>query len=255
MNTFPLSDNLQYKTSPSEHNLPSRLDEMSQDSPLLAMAPELRNWIYRLVLVSDAAIDVSSESPATPPGLLGTCRQIREEATSIYYHENAFTAMTVTHAHAGYKRMISWFGKIDRARCAMMAVFRLNLDITQDVQAIGSEFMTDQAKNTFQRLARAMVHRLVVIGVPPNAIHFEAARKIVTLGDAIKATWCEAGERDVEERVAANGLLGGDDGGSGNSAQRVMERLSEGSCRRRRKTRKGVTKGRVDRVKEEYLKV
>lgn len=203
---FLFHDNLQHKTSPSTHSLPCLFERMSQDSPLLALAPELRNKIYRLVLVSDAAIDIGSESSPTPPRLLGTCRQIRHEATSIYYHENTFAATDSTSCGDNYTRAVSWFCKIGSTRCAMMADMRLHLEIEQDFEKYGPEWLEDGTRSMLREAARASVHLLDAAGLPLSAIHFEAPSEIVTLSDAIRATWAEAGERDVQERVAANGL-------------------------------------------------
>lgn len=56
---------------------------------LLDLPPELRNLIYRSVLVQNRDIDVRSQGFDVPP-LLSTCKKIRKEARSIFYYENTF---------------------------------------------------------------------------------------------------------------------------------------------------------------------
>jgi len=68
-----------------------------QQSPILKLPPELRNAIYRCVLISDTPIDVSERNEnLTPCYLLATCRQIRAEASKMYYSENTFS-VSVNH--------------------------------------------------------------------------------------------------------------------------------------------------------------
>jgi len=63
------------------------------DSRLLSLPPELRTQIYRDVLLQSDPISLAISEPAhesnAQPGLLLTCHQIRNEAISIYYGENA----------------------------------------------------------------------------------------------------------------------------------------------------------------------
>ena len=58
-------------------------------STLLGLPGELRNHIYTYVLVDEDRI-IIDRSRFVQPGLLRSCRQIREEARSIYYLNNAF---------------------------------------------------------------------------------------------------------------------------------------------------------------------
>ena len=67
-------------------------DENARNSPLLSLPGEIRNKIYRLVLVSDPdwAITIKPAHMRRQRSLLKTCYQIREEASQIYYGENIF---------------------------------------------------------------------------------------------------------------------------------------------------------------------
>lgn len=59
-------------------------------SPLLKLPGELRNRIYRALLVSDSHILTNTSGIPEPPLLLAS-QQIRNEAITIYYNENKFT--------------------------------------------------------------------------------------------------------------------------------------------------------------------
>lgn len=56
---------------------------------LLDISGELRNRIYREVLVLPESVHVASTG-YEHPALLHTCKQVRQEATSIFFQENVF---------------------------------------------------------------------------------------------------------------------------------------------------------------------
>lgn len=64
------------------------------DSGLLSLPAELRNRIYRLVLLRHRTIRVTKSGFNQGSGILATCKQIRYEALKIYYYENAFSVST-----------------------------------------------------------------------------------------------------------------------------------------------------------------
>ncbi|KAI6818822.1 hypothetical protein KC340_g14061 [Hortaea werneckii] len=64
---------------------------------LLTIPGELRNIIYRLVLLSEDRIKIDKRHRKMPP-LLRTCQQIYAEARSIHFGENSFQ-VTVRHLH------------------------------------------------------------------------------------------------------------------------------------------------------------
>ncbi|KAK3626925.1 hypothetical protein LTR56_019552 [Elasticomyces elasticus] len=61
----------------------------SSGSRLLDMPPELRSHIYRMAIIHNQPIVVSTQGYNIPP-LLSVCKQIRHEAESIFYYENTF---------------------------------------------------------------------------------------------------------------------------------------------------------------------
>jgi hypothetical protein len=67
----------------------------AQNSLLLSMLPgEIRNEIYRLVLLSSDVIVIESSTVRGQRSLFQTCHQIRKEALKIYYCENTFSVGT-----------------------------------------------------------------------------------------------------------------------------------------------------------------
>lgn len=64
--------------------------KMAGNPPLLKLPPELRNRIYRYAIVQDEPIDVAETTKKKEPALLATCKEIREQALKMFYHENTF---------------------------------------------------------------------------------------------------------------------------------------------------------------------
>ena len=61
---------------------------------LILLPPEIRNEIWRAVLVETDAIEIPSTGPRpTPPALLQTCRRVREEGIWIYLRDNTFSML------------------------------------------------------------------------------------------------------------------------------------------------------------------
>lgn len=58
-------------------------------SPLLQLPAELRNIVYRYSLIKTGEIRIQLRD-LIPPSILCVCRQIRHEASSIFFSENTF---------------------------------------------------------------------------------------------------------------------------------------------------------------------
>ena len=63
----------------------------AQQSRLLTLPAELRNTIYRFVLINEDFVPVSQEVISHLTPLLQTCQQTKAEASGIFYAENTFT--------------------------------------------------------------------------------------------------------------------------------------------------------------------
>jgi hypothetical protein len=75
----------------------AQLTHSVEHSPLFRLSPELRNSIYRLVLVRDiwdhnidCVVVVDKTNGIPEPALLASNKTIRSEASGIFYHENYF---------------------------------------------------------------------------------------------------------------------------------------------------------------------
>ncbi|KAK4549861.1 hypothetical protein LTR36_005162 [Oleoguttula mirabilis] len=70
----------------------------SERCALLSLPPELRNRIYRFVLVESDDIHVAATGPLpVEPGFLRTCSQVRNESSAIYYKKNKFNFVVKNH--------------------------------------------------------------------------------------------------------------------------------------------------------------
>ena len=75
-----------------ESIVPSSQTANTHNCLLLSKLPgEIRNSIYRLVLVSSNTIIIKASTIRRQRSVLQTCHQVREEASKIYYGENTFT--------------------------------------------------------------------------------------------------------------------------------------------------------------------
>ena len=63
--------------------------KMAEKSALLALPGEIRNRIYRLVLVGQEPVDVYDQG-VPEPGVLFIRKQIRNEGVRLFYTENQF---------------------------------------------------------------------------------------------------------------------------------------------------------------------
>lgn len=82
------------------------------DSPLSSLPPELRNQIYRDVLVQDRPIKIDDEFYTPRMRVLGhhgslallkTCRQVFSEASAVFYPLNTFVSLAYRYETANYK--------------------------------------------------------------------------------------------------------------------------------------------------------
>ncbi|KAK3617491.1 hypothetical protein LTR56_025254 [Elasticomyces elasticus] len=84
----------------------------------LGLPPEMRNAIYRYVLVKPDPLEVSPGRPyAYKPAFLSTCRQIRAEADGIFMNENTFTTDPGFH---GYGITIPYWHWLNKSGGPMM---------------------------------------------------------------------------------------------------------------------------------------
>ncbi|EME82939.1 uncharacterized protein MYCFIDRAFT_80518 [Pseudocercospora fijiensis CIRAD86] len=105
---------------------------------LLDLAPELRNRIYRYVLCGDGKLFVTKDT--REPGLLSACRQIRQEARSIWLLENEFRFWV---QNLDFSIMAAFFTRdmqrlllTHRARCGQQFRFSIGMSALYDWQKL-----------------------------------------------------------------------------------------------------------------------
>ena len=74
----------------SEGNTAPVAEDANECRLLHKLPAEMRNRIYREVLVDPECVFIEDAEDFQEPPLLQTCRQIRQEAITIYYRENYF---------------------------------------------------------------------------------------------------------------------------------------------------------------------
>jgi len=116
------------------------------DNPLMRLPGELRNEIYRLVLVSNNQLLVTKSSIPTQPPLTMVSRQIRKEAIAIFYRENKFGVEVVNNdgRHEGV-----WLVKIGWENMKLLDFSRIHEDY---YVFLFSQNSTDPWKNLLQWL-------------------------------------------------------------------------------------------------------
>lgn len=135
----------------------------NQNSPFLALPPELRNRIYFATLATgDVKIAVVGyhERKQAPPPLLQTCPQIRNEALQIYCASNTFHIQTMDY---DTKAAIAWVQTLDPR--AAVHIIDLRFDLTSDVFMELPSFLEHHQKG-WEALGRALERA----GVPLDSV-------------------------------------------------------------------------------------
>ena len=119
---------------------------------LLGLPAELRNRIYTLALVNDETFDITERHRTNvdrvEPGLLATCRQVRDEALSIFYGGNTFAG-----AHGDSKLVHAFLKHLPPAKLQLLKQVRRTII---DSRALwGGPEWPDDAKQLIRRCARA----------------------------------------------------------------------------------------------------
>jgi hypothetical protein len=111
----------------SSENISGLQVEDEQPCYLLEIHPEIRNEIYRLVLVSKDPIEVAAtDTPPMDPPLLRTCSQIRTEARGIFYKENKVNFAVLDY---DIRKIVDWLDR-STARHDLFANAQLALSVS-----------------------------------------------------------------------------------------------------------------------------
>ncbi|KAH9842189.1 hypothetical protein Tdes44962_MAKER01567 [Teratosphaeria destructans] len=155
-------------------------------SPLLALAPELRNEISELAVVEPDGITIPASGKVKLPALLAVCREVRQEAEGVYFGMNTFKSVV------GFKdfSVINWFANLtERQRrltkkisikfSASVELKKLHCELVKALQDPDATRFT-AAKFKYSELqmkeiteANIWAWGVRAIGVKVDAIHFE----------------------------------------------------------------------------------
>ncbi|KAK4544354.1 hypothetical protein LTR36_004245 [Oleoguttula mirabilis] len=156
---------------------------------LLTLPPELRNQIYRYVLVRDHLISlpcsVARRPAAIEPPLLAVNRHIRTEAESIFYGENTFEASDTAEAER-------WLSGLDDDRLKAVASIRA-FHMSAAVAAANDreEKWREALRETVKRIARVSGRGLL-----------SKSALLIPLPVRFKIVWMTEEDLDGYERIA-----------------------------------------------------
>lgn len=146
-------ENTQATMAHPAHTERSNTAAVIQSSPLLDLAAELRNYIWRLALTTDGQVKIDKTTFLQHKALLDTCRQIRNEALQIFYAENEFLITAESFVVAGSSKWLSTIGDF------RSVITRIQIDIplsTASIARFGWEALKNQG--SFPDLSHRDVH-------------------------------------------------------------------------------------------------
>lgn len=172
-----------------------------ESSPLLTLPPELRNSIYRMVIVFPQSIRFGTSEGK--PALLATCKQIHNESVQIFWAENTFEA---TYLDTDRCHLLQRLNSLGQAKCSSICKLQLSWMVTaaeteefrktsdrdQTVQELILDFARPQA--AYEGLARDFITLLLESGVRLQCLDFDccSVRKRVHVDSTIdrrKVLW------------------------------------------------------------------
>ncbi|KAK4611195.1 uncharacterized protein CLAFUR5_13878 [Fulvia fulva] len=125
----------QHEGSPFMHLTPRMSAPPPPPSRLLGVPGELRNRIYRYVLLQESPIIVT-DTGFDRPGLMSTCKAVRTETVKIYYEENKFTVDIINLSSETLVAFLRSIAHLNRASDTTRAPF--NLMVTPASRHIGA---------------------------------------------------------------------------------------------------------------------
>lgn len=139
---------------------------------LLDLPAELRNDIYRLAMVTDTRIELVDNSIRQKhTTLLQTCRQIRAEATAMFYAENRFKLTTTA---SNLPQILGWAESLPIARAQRFKSVLLEFNMCAESERYVQTYQdrTDQPGKDeeliekYMAIGRTIARALADAGVP-----------------------------------------------------------------------------------------
>ena len=165
---FP--DNIWSLQLPAHLPPPPISNNSMENSPLARLPPELREYIYELVLrdPSHLTVHLSSGRPKLsqpsafrhhPLALAQTCAQLRDESLSIFFRINTFALETdhITTHHPGYGLRTSWLNTLRQWLDAIGDDNRRQLrDVDFDIGKLALDIASDYNKEIIEIVCKSL---------------------------------------------------------------------------------------------------
>ena len=185
---------------------------MHEDSDLLGLPAELRNRIYRYALVGQAPVDVGAKKTLDEPALLAVCKQIRNEALAIYYHESRFhvcAPFTISYDSTKWLVSTAWLRALDTERLHLINDLLLSCEahiangdskMLPPVAATSLALCSDPQMEDIMRVEiREQIQSLLQIGLRLESIRSVA----VEVPETANKMWKQAYARSLDFVIKA----------------------------------------------------
>ena len=171
---------------PSDYAIPARPDVNAstitaaqmlnaQTSPFLYKMPaEIRNAIYRAALIGDGDITVTKEAIRTRSALLKVSAQVRQEAKTIFYTENAFTIDLDT---VGDNLGVEWLSMLGEEQTECLSNLKFTFQNTAMTEIIKDSLVNATSAGAWAD-ARDTSVRIINTAI---AVGFSIAKRILRL--------------------------------------------------------------------------
>lgn len=112
---------------------------MASQAHILRLPAELRNRIHELALVSDDPIEIDKPSVSYHTAWLDTCRQIRDEARSMFYTENCFLITCKPDDLDSIRAAAAWIDKFD-ASAKLIQRLEIRMAVDCHMEPVACEY-------------------------------------------------------------------------------------------------------------------
>lgn len=152
------------------------------ESRLTKLPAELRNQVYRYVVVSEEAINITRPPIRAHTALLQVCKQMRTEATKMFYSENTFR---VPEGHVKSVDLTSWITSVVGKD---NATFISSLKIALPAFDVIKPDLLSEAVEEIATAAASLGAAALKVGVPYGSIALErehvGTKKDLALADS-----------------------------------------------------------------------